>query len=70
MNIPEFSVDRKITILMLTLIVCLFGVISFVRIGIDMIKRLTFSRDAIAEIPIIGRNTIQGIRVIASTATK
>ena len=42
MNIPEFSVDRKITILMLTLIVCLFGIISFVRIGIDMMPELEY----------------------------
>jgi HAE1 family hydrophobic/amphiphilic exporter-1 len=42
MNIPEFSVTRKITVLMLTLIVCLFGVISFVRIGIDMMPELEY----------------------------
>ena len=42
MNIPEFSVNRKITILMLTLIVCLFGIISFVRIGIDMMPDLEY----------------------------
>jgi len=42
MNIPEFSVNRKITVLMLTLIVCLFGVISFVRVGIDMMPELEY----------------------------
>ena len=42
MNIPEFSVKRKITVLMLTLIVCLFGIISFVRIGIDMMPELEY----------------------------
>lgn len=42
MNIPEFSVNRKITVLMLTLIVCLFGIISFVRIGIDMMPDLEY----------------------------
>ncbi len=42
MNIPEVSVNRKITVLMLTLIVCLFGIISFVRIGIDMMPELEY----------------------------
>ena len=42
MNIAEFSVNRKITILMLTLIVCLFGIISFARIGIDMMPDLEY----------------------------
>jgi HAE1 family hydrophobic/amphiphilic exporter-1 len=42
MSIPEFSVTRKITVLMLTLIVCLFGVVSFVRIGIDMMPELEY----------------------------
>jgi len=42
MNIPTFSVNRKITVLMLTLIVCLFGVIAFTRIGIDMMPDLEY----------------------------
>ena len=42
MNIPEFSVNRKITVLMLTLIVCLFGIISFFRVGIDMMPDLEY----------------------------
>jgi HAE1 family hydrophobic/amphiphilic exporter-1 len=42
MNIPAFSVHRKITVLMLTLIVCLFGVVSFMRIGIDMMPELEY----------------------------
>ncbi|MBA7628395.1 Cobalt-zinc-cadmium resistance protein CzcA [subsurface metagenome] len=42
MNIPEFSVNRKITVLMLTMIVVLFGIISFVRIGIDMMPELEY----------------------------
>ncbi|HUT71122.1 MAG TPA: efflux RND transporter permease subunit [Desulfatiglandales bacterium] len=42
MNIPAFSVHRKITVLMLTLIVCLFGIISFMRIGIDMMPELEY----------------------------
>jgi HAE1 family hydrophobic/amphiphilic exporter-1 len=42
MNIPEFSVNRKITVLMLTFIVCLFGIISFFRIGIDMMPDLEY----------------------------
>ena len=40
MNILAFSVHRKITVLMLTLIVCLFGAISFMRIGIDIMPEL------------------------------
>ena len=42
MNIPAFSVNRKITVLMLTLIVCLFGIISFLRIGVDMMPELEY----------------------------
>jgi len=42
MNIPTFSVNRKIVVLMLTLIVCLFGIISFARIGIDMMPDLEY----------------------------
>jgi len=42
MNIPAFSVNRKITVLMLTLIVSLFGIISFTRIGIDMMPDLEY----------------------------
>ncbi len=42
MNIPSFSVNRKITVLMMTLIVCLFGIISFTRIGIDMMPELEY----------------------------
>jgi HAE1 family hydrophobic/amphiphilic exporter-1 len=42
MNIPAFSVNRKVTVLMLTLIVCLFGIISFTRIGIDMMPDLEY----------------------------
>ena len=42
MNIPTFSVNRKINVLMLTLIVCLFGVIAFTRIGIDMMPDLEY----------------------------
>lgn len=42
MNIPAFSVKRKITVLMLTLIVSLFGIISFTRIGIDMMPDLEY----------------------------
>lgn len=42
MDIPAFSVNRKITVLMLTLIVCLFGVISFLSVGIDMMPDLEY----------------------------
>jgi len=42
MNISAFSVNRKITVLMLTLIVCLFGIIAFTRIGVDMMPELEY----------------------------
>lgn len=42
MNLPEFSVNRRVTILMLILIVCLFGIISFFRLGLDLFPELEY----------------------------
>jgi HAE1 family hydrophobic/amphiphilic exporter-1 len=42
MNIPEFSVHRKVTVLMMILIVILFGVISFFNLGLDLMPELEF----------------------------
>jgi HAE1 family hydrophobic/amphiphilic exporter-1 len=42
MNIPEFSVNRKVTVLMMILIVILFGVISFFNLGLDLMPELEF----------------------------
>lgn len=42
MNIPEFSVRRKVTVLMMILIVILFGVISFFNLGLDLMPELEF----------------------------
>lgn len=40
MNLPEFSVKRRITITMLVLISTLFGVISFFDLGLDMMPEM------------------------------
>jgi len=42
MNLPEFSVRRRITVLMMILIVCLFGVISFFHLGLDLLPELEY----------------------------
>ncbi len=42
MNLPEFSVNRRVTVLMLILIVCLFGIISFFRLGLDLFPELEY----------------------------
>ena len=42
MNIPEFSVRRRITISMLVLIIALFGVISVSDLGLDLLPDLEF----------------------------
>jgi len=42
LNLPEFSVRRRITVLMIILIVSLFGVISFFRLGLDLIPELEY----------------------------
>ncbi len=36
MNLPEFSINRRVTITMITLIVVLFGVVSFFTLGLDL----------------------------------
>ena len=42
MTLPEFSVNRKITVLMLILIITIFGVLSFFRLGLDMMPDLEY----------------------------
>ncbi|MCX8083247.1 MAG: efflux RND transporter permease subunit, partial [bacterium] len=42
MNIPEFSVKRKITTLMLVLILSAIGILSFFNLGLDMLPDLEF----------------------------
>ncbi len=42
MNLPEFSVNRRVTILMLTLIVVLFGILSLFELGLDMFPELEY----------------------------
>lgn len=40
MNLPEFSVKRRITITMLIMIVTLFGVVSFFDLGLNMMPEM------------------------------
>ena len=40
MNLPEFSVKRRITITMLIMIAALFGVVSFFDLGLDMMPEM------------------------------
>jgi len=42
MTFPQFSVKRKITTLMMILIIMLFGVIAFSRLGLDMMPELEY----------------------------
>lgn len=42
MTIPEFSVKRKITVLMMIMIVMLLGVLAFSRLGLDMMPELEY----------------------------
>ncbi|MBW2063074.1 MAG: efflux RND transporter permease subunit, partial [Deltaproteobacteria bacterium] len=42
MNLPEFSVKRRVTISMLILIIVLFGVISFRGLGLDLMPEMEF----------------------------
>jgi HAE1 family hydrophobic/amphiphilic exporter-1 len=42
MNLPEFSVKRRITITMLILIITLFGLVSFSGLGLDLLPELEF----------------------------
>ncbi len=36
MNLPEFSVNKRVTVTMLTIVVILFGVIAFSKMGLEM----------------------------------
>jgi HAE1 family hydrophobic/amphiphilic exporter-1 len=40
MNLPEFSINRRVTITMITLIVVLFGVVSFFTLGLDLMPEM------------------------------
>jgi HAE1 family hydrophobic/amphiphilic exporter-1 len=42
MSIPEFSVNRRITVTMLIMIITLFGFLSFTNLGLDMLPELEF----------------------------
>ena len=42
MNLPEFSVNRRVTVLMLCLIVVLFGILSLFELGLDMLPELEY----------------------------
>lgn len=42
MTIPEFSIKRRITVFMVILIVTIFGVIAFSRLGLDMLPELEY----------------------------
>ncbi len=42
MNLPEFSVKRRITISMFVMIVTLFGVMSFGNLGLDLLPEMEF----------------------------
>jgi len=42
MNIPEFSVKRKVSVSMIIMIVVIFGLISITRLGLDLLPDLEF----------------------------
>lgn len=42
MNLPEFSIHRHIFTLMVSLVLILFGVISFLRLGLDRFPKVDF----------------------------
>lgn len=42
MNLPEFSVNRRVTISMMTMILLLFGVISFFQLGLDLMPEMEY----------------------------
>jgi len=42
LNLPDLSVRRRITVLMIILIVSLFGIISFFRLGLDLLPELEY----------------------------
>ena len=47
MNLPEFSVSRRVTITMLILIVALFGVVFFPRLGMELMPEIDFPQIAV-----------------------
>jgi HAE1 family hydrophobic/amphiphilic exporter-1 len=42
MNLPDFSIKRKITVLMIIFIITFFGILAFFRTGLDMMPELEF----------------------------
>jgi len=42
MNLPEFSVNRRVTITMLIMIVVLGGIVAFFQLGLDMMPELEY----------------------------
>ncbi|MBN1756903.1 MAG: efflux RND transporter permease subunit [Chitinispirillaceae bacterium] len=42
MNLPEFSVNRRVTISMMIMIILLFGIISFFQLGLDLMPEMEF----------------------------
>ncbi len=42
MTLPEFSIKRKVTVVMIILIISLFGIIAYFRIGLDMMPELEY----------------------------
>ena len=42
MNLPEFSVNRKVTISMLTGIIVLFGMVAYFQLGLDLMPELDY----------------------------
>jgi HAE1 family hydrophobic/amphiphilic exporter-1 len=42
MNLPKFSVNKPVTITMMTLIVMVFGLISYSRLGLDMLPDIEY----------------------------
>lgn len=42
MNLPEISVKRPVTVLMIILIIVVLGIISFTRLGLDMMPDITY----------------------------
>ncbi len=42
MNLPEFSVNRRVTITMMVLIIVLFGFISFSKLGLDLLPDIEY----------------------------
>jgi len=42
MNLPEFSVKKSVTVLMLILIIAVFGVMSFMGLGIELMPDISF----------------------------